>query len=148
MTSFHRNMAGAGAAIVLIFGALVLYAARVAPRMARDSHAALDAFYARCQQRDYAAARALCSRSLRSSLSEAQLARSWRDFEAKHGALQSWKVADDVSINAFGGSVCVFPPFVDYRHGVSGAKGSGTLIYIRMTPENGAWKVERFNVLR
>jgi hypothetical protein len=133
--------------IATIFVGSLGYAATAAPRMARDSKIALDAFYGKCQKRDYSGAHALLSQSLQASLSPTKLKSNWQQFEAKNGPLRGWKVADETSIKGFAGSVCLFPPFVDYRHAVRGAKGSGALIYLRLVPENGAWRVERFNVL-
>ncbi len=134
--------------IVLLFIGLIAYAIRVAPQMGRDSKVALDQFYARCRARDYKGARQMLSTRLQDSISEAQLGNEWAQFAAKNGNLARWEQADKVSINGFGGSVCVFPPFVEFRHGAFGSKGSGTLIYTRMVPENGDWKLERFNFLR
>ncbi len=148
MSGFRANIAVAAALIAVVFGGLIAYSVRVAPQMGRDSKRALDSFYAKCRARDFAGARALCSADLREGLSAAQLQREWTKFAAKNGPLTRWEVADKVSIQGFGGSVCLFPPFVDYRHAAFGAKNSGTLIYTRMVPENGGWRVERFNVLR
>lgn len=141
-------MIGAFGLIALVFVALIGYTLRVAPQMSRDSSAALDSFYAKCRARDYNGARGLMSASLRDSITPAQLETQWTQFAAKNGPLNRWEAANKVSITAFGGSVCVFPPFVEYRHAAFGQKGTGTLIYVRMVPENGAWKLERFNVLR
>lgn len=148
MTKFHWRMVGAFGCIVVIFLGLITYVGRVAPKMARDSAQAVDVFYGRCRARDYEGAHALFSRQLSGSTSTAQLKAEWDRFEKQHGPMTGWKAATDVSISGFGGSVCVFPPFVDFRHGIIGAKGNGTLIYIRMVPEAGKWRVERFNVLR
>lgn len=148
MTQFHRRLVVAFGAIAVVFIGMLLYVGSVAPQMARDSNAAVNAFYARCRDRDYVGARAYLSGAAKDSISIAALEKEWRKFAERHGPLQSWQAADKVSIAGFGGSVCVFPPFVDFRHGVEGSKGTGTLIYIRAVPENGSWKIERFNVLR
>lgn len=148
MTSFHRRMFAAFGLIVVMFVGLIAYAVRVAPQMGRDSKTALDTFYARCRARDFDGAHQMLSRNLQGSLSRAQLQGEWTKFAAKNGQLSRWERANKVSINGFGGSVCVFPPFVDFRHAAFGAKGTGTLIYTRMKPENGVWKLEHFNFLR
>ncbi|HEX9998353.1 MAG TPA: hypothetical protein VGB45_14540 [Abditibacterium sp.] len=148
MNSFNQRMFAAGAFIVVTFVGLVVYAARVAPRMGRDSNTAVEQFYSRCRARDYEGAHAFFGSNLRPAISKAQLQKEWTKFEARNGALAKWESAGSISINGFGGSVCVFPPFVDFRHAVKGKSGKGTLIYIRMVPENDGWKLERFNVLR
>jgi hypothetical protein len=141
-------MLGGAAFIIVAFVGLVLYAMRVAPRMGRDSKIALDSFYTKCQNRDYSAAHAMFSQGLRSSISQTQLQKEWTKFTQRNGPLKKWEAANGVTISGFGGSVCVFPPFVDFRHGVSGTKGTGTLIYVRMIPEDGGWRLDRFNALR
>lgn len=148
MTTFRGRMMAAFGLIVVAFLGLITYAVRVAPQMGRDSKIALDDFYRKCQTRDYQGARADFSAHLKESISEAQLDKEWTKFAARHGDFSRWEAANKVSINGFGGSVCVFPPFVEFRHAAFGKKGTGTLIYVRMVPENGTWKVERFNVLR
>ena len=148
MTTFHQRMTAAFCLIVVTFLGLITYSIRVAPQMGRDSKVALDGFYRKCRLRDYRGARADFSVPLQESISAAQLEKEWTKFGARNGAFSRWEQADKVSINGFGGSVCVFPPFVDFRHAAFGSKGTGTLIYVRMKPENGVWKLERFNVLR
>ncbi|PQV65299.1 hypothetical protein B1R32_10137 [Abditibacterium utsteinense] len=148
MMTFSQRMIAAFALIAVLFGGLIAYTIRVAPQMGRESKVALDSFYARCRARDFAGARQMFSSHLQESISEAQLQTEWLKFAAKNGNLSRWEQADKVSINGFGGSVCVFPPFVEFRHAAFGAKGTGTLIYVRMVPQNGKWKLERFNFLR
>lgn len=148
MNSFRMRMIAAFALIMVLFVGLVGYAARVAPRMGRDSAAALDGFYQRCRAKDYSGARAMMSSRLQDSNSEAQLRAEWTQFAARNGDFSRWELANKVSITGFGGSVCVFPPFVEFRHAAFGKKSTGTLTYARMVPENGSWKVERFNLLR
>jgi hypothetical protein len=148
MTPFRLRMLAASGAITVIFLAMVLYVGSVAPKMARDSGIVVKTFYARCQARDYKGASALLSTIGKESITPAALEKEWRRFAVTNGPLKRWETADKVSIAGFGGSVCVFPPFVDFRHGVFGEKETGTLCYIRAVPENGAWKVERFTVLR
>ena len=148
MMSFRGRMVLAFGLIVSTFGGLVVYAARVAPQMGRESRSALEAFYQKCKAGDYRSARADFSTSLQQSISEAQLEREWAKFANRNGRLSRWETANKVSINGFGGSVCVFPPFVDFRHAAFGNQGTGTLIYVRMVPEDGKWRLERFNVLR
>ncbi len=148
MTTFHWRAVAAFGAIAVVFVGLLVYAGSVAPQMGRDSNRVVEAFYARCQARDYAGARAYLSESGKEGTGGAAFEKLWRKFEAKHGPLAKWEAANKVSIAGFGGSVCVFPPFVDFRHAVTGSKSTGTLIYIRVVPENGKWKIERFTVLR
>lgn len=148
MNSFRGRMIAAFALIVVLFVALIGYAVSVAPRMGRDSALALENFYRKCRAKDYNGARDAMSSRLQDGISAAQLEREWTQFAARNGSFSRWEVASKVSINGFGGSVCVFPPFVEFRHAAFGKKGTGTLTYVRMVPENGAWKVERFNLLR
>lgn len=148
MTSFRARMMAALGLITLVFVGLVAYAVRVAPQMGRGSRVALDGFYEKCRAKNYEGARGQFSSRLQESISEAQLAKEWAKFAARNGEFSRWETADKVSINGFGGSVCVFPPFVEFRHAAFGKKGTGTLIYVRMVPESGKWKLERFNVLR
>ncbi|RYG64655.1 hypothetical protein EON80_18835 [bacterium] len=147
MTNFRWRMLAAASLIVAIFVGLVGYSMRVAPRMQFDSKIALNEFLVRCQNHDYKGARQFLNSALTTDISETLLRSKWAEFEAKNGKIRNWKPAD-LSINGFQGSVCVFPPFVDFRHAVFGAKGTGTIIYIRMAPENGDWKLERFSFLR
>lgn len=147
MTIFTKRMLLAVVAILMVFGGLVLYGMRVAPRMDQESKLALNDFFTRCQQRDYDGAYGLVGQNLKSSLNEAQLKKAWQEFEAKHGRIRNWGPAD-ISIQGFGGSVCIFPPFVDSRHAVSGSKGSGTIVHVRMVPESGSWRLERLNFLK
>ena len=146
--TFRAQMTAAFALIVVVFVVLIAYTIRVAPQMGRESKIALDAFYQKCRAREFEAARSDFTSSLQQSVTPAQFRAEWSNFAAKNGSLSRWEVADKVTINGFGGSVCVFPPFVDFRHAVFGSKEKGTLIHVRMVPENGQWKVERFNVLR
>ena len=148
MKTFNQKMAAAAFFIFVVFVGLIIYAARVAPQMGRDSHAALENFYQKCRARDFDGAYAFFGTNLRAAIPQAQLEKEWAKFESRHGALAKWESAGSISINGFGGSVCVFPPFVDYRHAVKGKSGKGTLIYIRMVPESDGWKLERFNPLR
>ncbi len=148
MNSFRMRMAAAFGLIVVLFAGLIFYAARVAPRMGRDSALALNNFYEKCRAKDYDGARALMSSRLQDSNSEAQLNAEWSQFAARNGDFSRWELANKVSITGFGGSVCVFPPFVEFRHAAFGKLGTGTLTYVRMVPEDGSWKVERFNLLR
>ncbi len=148
MTPFQARMTAGFGFIVVVFIGLVAYSVRVAPQMGRDSKKALDNFYVLCRARNYEGARQMLSPRLQESITTAQLKGEWAKFAVKNGPLSRWEQADKVSINGFGGSVCVFPPFVEFRHAAFGAKGTGTLIYVRMVPQNDGWKLERFNVLR
>ena len=148
MTLFHRRMIAAFGLIVLIFSGLVAYSLRVAPQMARESKLALDHFYSLCRARDYQSAHQMFSPHLQEAISQAQLQKEWTKFAVKNGPLSRWEKADKISMTGFGGSVCVFPPFVEFRHGAFGSKGTGTLVHVRMAPENGKWELERFNFLR
>lgn len=148
MTTFRARMMAAFAFIVVTFLVLITYTIRVAPKMGRDSKLALDGFYENCRARDYRSARAAFATHLQESISEAQLRTEWTKFAARHGAFSRVASTESVTITGFSGSVCVFPPFVDFHHAAFGTKGTGTLIQVRMVPENGKWKLERFNVLR
>jgi hypothetical protein len=147
MTKFKwRMLAGLGF-IVVAFASLVLYSMRVAPKMGWESKLALNEFYVRCRSHNYKGAHAQLSSTLQANVTQDRLRAKWTEFEAKHGKLTKWAPAN-ISIKGFGGSICVFPPFVDFRHAVSGSKGTGTIIYVRMVPENGRWRLERFNFLK
>lgn len=147
MTKFAKRMLLAVIAILLVFGALVFYGMKVAPRMDYESKLVLNDFLIHCQQRDYQGAYSFVGQNLKPSLTEAQLKKAWQEFESKHGRIRNWGPAD-ISIQGFRGSVCVFPPFVDSRHAVSGSKGTGTIVYVRMVPEKGSWRLERLNFLK
>ena len=140
-----------GVLVALIFLVLIGYAARTAPRMARDSEATLNAFYARCQQHDYARAYELLAPELRDSMSQTQMKNRFQQFEKTNGPIEKWAPSAGGSIT-FGGRVCLLPPFVDYTHRLIGVRpktiGEATVIYIRMAPRDGVWRVQRLSFMR
>lgn len=140
-----------GVLLIVIFTGFILYAMRAAPRMLKESNVALDAFYIRCQKHDYARAYALCSPELRDSLSQADLADRWAQFEKINGRIKKWDPSLGGGIT-FGGRTNFVPPFVDYTHRVSGEKPSdvatATVVYIRMVPREGTWKLQKLSFMR
>ena len=140
-----------GVCLALIFLVLIGYAVRTAPRMSRESEAALNVFYARCQQHDYARAYQLLAPELKDSMSETQMKNRFQLFEKTNGTIERWAPSAGGSIT-FGGRVCLFPPFVDYTHRLMGVRpkdiGQATVVYIRMVPRDGNWKLQRLSFMR
>ncbi len=140
-----------GAVVAMIFLILIGYAARTAPRMARESEATLDAFYRRCQQRSYARAYQLLAPELKYSMSEAEMQARFEQFEKTNGKIERWAPAAGGSIT-FGGRVCLFPPFVDYTHRLMGVQkkeiGEATVVYLRLVPRDGKWRIQKLSFMR
>ena len=140
-----------GLVVALVFALLIGYALRTAPRMSRESQATLDAFYALCRSHSYARAYALLTPELRDSLTQSDMIARFQEFEKTNGPLQKWAPAAGGSLT-FGGRVCLFPPFVDYTHRIFGARpksiGEATVVYIRMVPRDGQWRLQRLSFMR
>ena len=141
----------AGVLTVLLFVTFIAYAMRAAPRMLKDSNVALNAFYMSCQNHNYGRAYQMLAPELRDSLTQAQLAARWAEFEQKNGRLTKWEPSLGGSIT-FGGRTNFVPPFVDYTHRVSGQNpatmGTATVVYIRMVPRDGTWKLQKLSFMR
>ena len=137
--------------VAVLFGALMFYALRTAPRMSRDSQKTLDAFYARCQSHDYDGAYDMLAPELRDAISPPEMAARFAQFEKINGTIARWAPAAGGSIN-FGGRVCLFPPFVDYTHRLIGVQpkpiGQATVVYLRLVPRDGTWRVQKLSFMR
>lgn len=140
-----------GVVIFLIGLVLLGYALRTAPRMSRESEATLDAFYQRCQQHSYASAYEMLAPELKDSITQKEMADRFQQFEKTNGTIEKWAPSAGGSIT-FGGRVCLFPPFVDYTHRLMGVQkkeiGEATVVYIRMVPREGQWKLQRLSFMR
>lgn len=140
-----------GVLLIVIFVGFIGYAMKAAPRMLKDSDAALNAFYLRCQSHDYARAYQLLSPELKDSLTQTELAARWAQFEQTNGRIRKWEPALGGGIT-FGGRTNFIPPFVDYTHRVTGEKpatmGTATVVYIRMVPRNGQWQLQKLSFMR
>ena len=140
-----------GAVLAMFFAILLGYALRTAPQMSRESQQTLDAFYLRCQQRSYARAYQLLAPELQDAMSEAEMADRFQQFEQKNGRIERWAPAAGGSIH-FGGRVCLFPPFVDYTHRLMGTEqkgiGEATVVYLRLVPREGKWRVQKLSFMR
>lgn len=140
-----------GVVVAMIFLILIGYALRTAPRMLRDSETTLNAFYLRCQQHSYGRAYQLLAPELKDSMSQAEMADRFGQFEKTNGTIDKWAPSAGGSIT-FGGRVCLFPPFVDYTHRLMGVEkkeiGQATVVYIRMVPRDGQWRVQKLSFMR
>ncbi len=137
---------------VFILGAILMgYILRTAPQMSRQAQATLDAFYRDCQRHDYAAAYQLLAPELRDSMTQADMADRFAQFEKTNGTIERWAPAAGGSIT-FGGRVCLFPPFVDYTHRLIGTHhkpiGEATVVYMRVVPRAGKWKLQKLSFMR
>ena len=118
------------------FIGLVKYSMYAGSRMSWDSKLVLNEYFVRSQSRDYAGAHQLLSRYLKSSLSVEALSQQWKPFEKAHGTIKNWQ-------NLRGGSVNIFPKYVESVYTVTGyKKGAGT-VWVRMIPESGTWRVDK-----
>ena len=140
-----------GLVVVMVFFIFMGYALRTAPRMSRDAETALNAFYLRCQQHSYARAYQLLAPELQDSMTQADLAARFAEFEKTNGKIQKWVPAAGGSIH-IGGRICLFPPFVDYTHRLMGIEpkgiGQATVVYIRMVPRDDQWRVQKLSFMR
>ena len=140
-----------GAVVAMLFVVFMGYALRTAPQMSRESQRALDAFYLRCQQHSYERAYQLLAPELKDSMTQAEMADRFAQFEKTNGKIQQWAPAAGGSIT-FGGRVCLFPPFVDYTHRLIGAQpkdiGEATVVYIRLVPRDGQWRLQKLSFMR
>lgn len=136
---------------VMVFLIFMGYALRTAPRMSRDAETALNAFYLRCQQHSYARAYQLLAPELQDSMTPANLATRFGEFEKTNGRIEKWMPAAGGSTH-IGGRICLFPPFVDYTHRLMGVEpkdiGEATVVYIRMVPHDGQWRVQKLSFMR
>ena len=139
------------AIIVLIFAAFIVYAMRAAPQMLHQSDAALNQFYLSCQHHNYDRAYQMLAPELRDSLSEPELAARWQQFEKANGRIRKWEPSLGGGIT-WGGRTNFVPPFVDYTHRVIGTQpstmGTATVVYIRMVPRNGHWRLQKLSFMR
>ena len=139
-----------GVVVAMVFVIFMGYALRTAPQMSRESERALNAFYLRCQQHSYARAYQLLAPELQDSMTEADLAARFQKFEETNGKIERWAHSAGGSIT-FGGRICLFPPFVDYTHRLMGVEkkgiGEATVVYIRMVPRDGKWRLQRLSFM-
>lgn len=140
-----------GVVVAMIFLILIGYSMRTAPRMSRESEATLNAFYLRCQQHSYDRAYQLLAPELKDSMSQAEMKDRFEQFEKTNGTIERWAPAAGGSIT-FGGRVCLFPPFVDYTHRLLGTQkkeiGEATVVYLRLVPREGKWRVQKLSFMR
>ncbi len=140
-----------GVVVAFCFAGLLGYALRTAPRMSRDSEAALNTFYKDCQNHDYKRAYEMLAPELRDSMTQTDMANRFAQFEKTNGTIERWAPAAGGSLT-FGGRVCLFPPFVDYTHRLIGVQhksiGEATVVYIRLVPRAGKWQLQKLSFMR
>lgn len=115
---------------------LIKYSISAGPRMSWDSKLVLNEFYVRSQARDYNGAHQLLSQNLKSTLTVGTLSQQWQAFEKAHGPIRNWNGAP-------GGSVNIFPKYVQSVHTITGKKSGAGMAWVRMVPESGTWRVDR-----
>lgn len=130
------NILVAVVTFVGVFIGLFKYSMSAGPRMSWDSKLVLNEYFVRSQARNYAGAYQLTSQNLKSNLSLQALTQQWQAFEKAHGSIKNWKALR-------GGSVNIFPKFVESVYAVTGTKKGAGTVWVRMTPENGAWRVDK-----
>ena len=118
------------------FIGLFKYSMSAGPRMSWDSKLVLNEYFVRSQARNYAGAYQLTSQNLKSNLSVQSLTQQWQAFEKAHGGIKNWQPLR-------GGSVNIFPKFVESVYAVTGTKKGAGTVWVRMIPENGAWRVDK-----
>ncbi len=133
------------ALICAVFSGAVLFSLRQGKGDQLAARAAANAFYGRLQARDFEGARALLTRERQDVLSTQTLAKTWNQFEAKHGQLQKWELSDMPTV--YGNRISIFPRFVEESRLLSGNKGKPGAGMLHLQPENGQWKVGRVSIV-
>jgi hypothetical protein len=118
------------------FIGLVKYSMSAGSRMSWDSKLVLNEYFVRSQARNYAEAYQLTSQNLKSNLSVQSLTQQWQAFEKAHGAIKNWQPLR-------GGSVNIFPKYVESVYAITGKKSGAGTVWVRMIPENGAWRLDK-----
>ena len=111
VTRFNVRLLGVFLLICLVFSGAVVFSVRQARGDQKAARAAASAFYGRLQVRDFEGARALLSRERQGVLSAQTLRKTWAQFEAKHGQLRSWEIAQTPTV--YGNRVSIFPRYVE-----------------------------------
>ena len=140
-----------GVVVTVVFFIFMAYALRTAPQMSREAEVSLNQFYSLCQQHSYDRAYQLLAPELKDVVTQTDLANRFGEFEKTNGKIERWAPASGGSIN-MGGRICLIPPFVDYTHRLIGVEpkgiGDATVVYIRMVPRNGQWRLQKLSFMR
>jgi hypothetical protein len=131
--------------ICVVFCGAVAFSLGRAKSDQKASRLAAAAFYARLQAHDFEGARSLLSRERQSVLSAQTLAKTWAGFEAKHGRLQKWEIAQTPTV--YGNRVSIFPRYVEESRLLSGTKGQAGAAMLHLQPEDGRWKIGRLSIV-
>ena len=131
--------------ICAVFSGAVLFSLSQAKGDQIAARAAANAFYGRLQARDFQGARALMTRERQDVLSIQTLAKTWNQFEAKHGQLQKWEQADMPTV--YGNRISLFPRYVEESRLLIGSQGKPGAGMLHLQPENGQWKVGRVSIV-
>lgn len=119
-----------------VFAGLVKYTLSAAPKIEWESKLVLNEFLLRSQARNYTSAHQLFTSSLRSTRSVKVLSQDWKAFEKAHGPIRNWShVSGMVSMG--------YPRFVESYYKIDGQKSGAGTIRVRLTPENGSWRIDR-----
>ena len=118
------------------FIGLVKYSMSAGSRMSWDSKLVLNEYFVRSQSRDYAGAHQLLSRNLKSDLTTGAIGQQWQAFEKAHGSIRNWQPLR-------GGTINIFPKYVESVYAVTGKKTGAGTVWVRMVPEGGNWRVGR-----
>lgn len=132
-------------AICAVFSGAVTFSLRQAKGDQMAARAAANVFYTRLQARDFVGARELLSRERQDVLSADTLRRTWVKFEAKHGQLRSWELAQTPTV--YGNRVSIFPRYVEETRLLGGTKGKAGAGMLHLQPEDGAWKIGRLSIV-
>lgn len=131
--------------ICVAFSGAVVYSVHQARGDQKAARACASEFYARLARRDFSGARALLTRERQEVLSSETLAKTWNQFENKHGALQKWELAQTPTV--YGNRVSIFPRYVEESRLLSGTKGRAGAGMLHLQPEDGQWKVGRVSIV-
>ena len=131
-----RNTILAVSLFLVAFVGLIKYSLSAGPRLQGDSKLVLNEFLLRSRSRRYDAAHQLFTDNLQDSMSVTALVEQWGAFEKAHGSLHNWRHMDGmVSLG--------WPRYVDSIYKITGRKNGAGALHVRMTPENGTWRVDR-----
>lgn len=142
---FNFKLFVAFIAICAVFSGAVVFSLRQAKGDQKAARAAASAFYTRLQARDFAGARELLSRERQDVLSAETLRKTWDGFEAKHGQLRSWELAQTPTV--YGNRVSIFPRYVEESRLLNGTKGKAGAAMLHLQPEDGTWKIGRLSIV-
>ncbi len=131
--------------ICVVFSGAVVYSVHQARGDQKAARATASEFYGRLARRDFNGARALLTRERQGVLSSDTLAKTWNQFESKHGTLQKWELAQTPTV--YGNRVSIFPRYVEESRLLSGTKNQAGAGMLHLQPEDGEWKVGRVSIV-